>query len=99
MKRLSMRGGIMPPLNEGDGPASCPAAEGEPWLHYIHRLAQHLRFIPPGPNPFEDEWKERVKKWGKQAPPLRLVRDSDQRAEQQLPPSDRADWEPPGTEV
>lgn len=47
----------MPPMEDGGGDGDCPAWKGEPFLHYIHRLAQHKGMAPPGPNPHADEVK------------------------------------------
>jgi hypothetical protein len=47
----------MPPLAEGDGDSECPAWAAEPFLHYVHRLAQQKGMIPPGPNPHAEELK------------------------------------------
>ena len=55
-------GRLVRPLSAGDGDPDCPAWENEPWLHYAHRLAQHLGLIPPGPNPHADELEEFRKK-------------------------------------
>lgn len=49
----------MPAMRAGEGDSDCPAWDGETWLHYVHRLAQHKGMIPAGPNPHESEVRSR----------------------------------------